>query len=91
MPNVNKISITGYIRAPERLRGSLTEHQSLSGRITIPEQVDAQYFDGAYEYTPTWEDQILPTQRKTMRSNVVFKEIQTYETSNEAGGITFVI
>ena len=91
MPTVNEITISGYIRAPETLHGKLAPVAQFKGEIKIPTVMDADYYTGTYEYTPNFTEQELQTRNKTMRENVVFHSIQTYETSNEAGGITFVI
>ena len=48
-------------------------------------------YDGAYEVTPTTEEQVLPTARRTLAGDVTVHEIPYLATSNESGGITVSI
>ena len=48
-------------------------------------------YDGAYEVTPTTEEQVLPTAHRTLANDVIVYEIPYLATSNESGGITVSI
>lgn len=48
-------------------------------------------YTGAYEITPTTEEQTLETRRRVMADNVTVHEIPYYETTNESGGYTVII
>lgn len=48
-------------------------------------------YGGDYEVTPLVTTQILPTAQKKMRDDVTVWMIQTEETPNAAGGVTFEI
>lgn len=49
---------------------------------------DYEIWNGNYTVTPAIIDQILDTQGKVMRNNVVVKEIPYSEVSNTSGGST---
>lgn len=49
------------------------------------------YYEGSYEVDPRKVAQTLDTQNKSMRENVVIKEIYYAETSNLGGGYTAII
>lgn len=48
-------------------------------------------YDGAYEVTPTFQEQSLSTADKVLKEDVTIKAIPRYDVSNEAGGITTYI
>lgn len=48
-------------------------------------------YDGAYEVTPAFEEQVLDTKDKIMSENVTVHKIPRYDVSNEAGGKTVYI
>ena len=48
-------------------------------------------FEGPYEYTPVFEDIIVPAQDKWMLHDVTFRAIPVLEVSNPQGGITVTI
>lgn len=48
-------------------------------------------YEGETEIVPKWISQELQTANKTMFENVVIREIEKTETSNESGGITLAI
>ena len=77
---VNEITIRGYLR----------NEQSLTGSVHFPTTVVPDYYNGPYEYTPMFVQQIAPTANKYLRSDILIDSIQTYETSNEYG-TTFII
>lgn len=52
---------------------------------------DAEYYEGAYEVTPTVEGEVLPTAQKLMQDDLTVKAIPVYSVGNMAGGSTFYI
>ena len=52
---------------------------------------DYDWFDGEYEYTPSWSEQTLPTAGKGMAKDLTIHEIEINEVSNPYGGLTLSI
>ena len=50
-----------------------------------------EVYDGPYEVSPTFEDQILHTEKKYMEDNVIVDAIEVSRTSNPSGGKTVYI
>ena len=48
-------------------------------------------YNGEYEVTPTFAEQILETKDKIMSENVTVHKIPRYDVANEAGGVTVYI
>lgn len=48
-------------------------------------------YDGPYEVTPDFEDQVLETEDLLMSDDVIVKEIPVAEVTNPAGGLTLTI
>lgn len=48
-------------------------------------------YDGPYEVTPDFNDQVLETEDLLMSDDVIVKEIPVAEVSNPAGGLTLTI
>lgn len=53
--------------------------------------VDIEEYEGEYIVIPAVTEQTLLTEDKYLTQNVVVEEIPTYQTSNPAGGITYII
>ena len=51
----------------------------------------AEYYSGEYEVTPSWQEQILATEAKTMREDVTVHSIPVEITINQSGGNTVTI
>lgn len=68
-----------------------------SNSLDIEFQVDfgqggeLPWYSGPYVVTPTFEDQELDTDHKSMREDVTVKEIPVARTINKAGGNTVII
>lgn len=76
----------------DQVSGEVTPYQGIiSGEIRLPDYVGGDPYVGDYEFIPTFDDQIVPTNGKIMSDDITFKSIQTFEVSNEAGGLTFSI
>ena len=58
--------------------------------LEISEGHSIDWYGGPYEATPSRSEQTLPTEDKTMRSDVTVRAIPYYETSNPYG-TTYVI
>lgn len=48
-------------------------------------------YEGIYEVTPTPDEQVLETARRTMRDDLTVHSIPYHKTSNESGGYTVSI
>lgn len=59
------------------------------GEILIVHEYD--WYEGAYEITPKINEQVMPTQDKTMREDVTIFAIPYAETTNIGGGYTATI
>jgi len=58
--------------------------------IEIPKTVGGAPYDGAYIVTPSVNEQILDTDKKILKKDIIVQEIPTYWTSNITG-MTFII
>lgn len=52
---------------------------------------DREHYTGAYEVTPSTEQQMLETKDLVMDDDVTVKKIPFYEVTNAAGGTTVTI
>lgn len=48
-------------------------------------------YDGDYESTPKWSEQVYQTKNKAMRDDFTVHSITELEVINEAGGLTLTI
>lgn len=48
-------------------------------------------YDGETEVTPSFEEQVLKTENKSVMSNITVKEIPVVREENIGGGITVII
>lgn len=94
--------IIGYLSSTWRLKGSLSpvtssmagslsEPEQITGDISIPEVILPDYYEGDYNVTPHFSEQVLETEDKVMRDDVTILEIPVVRTSNPYGGDTIVI
>lgn len=87
----NELVVEGTIRKESaELSGNLTCELTTSGKVSIPDVIGEDPFDGPYEVEPIFEDQVLETRSKTMVQDLRVLSIHTYETSNPYG-TTFII
>ena len=86
-------ALIGRLSRRQSLTGALSRRGAmLTGIMTIPQVMDAETYDGAYEVTPkAFDETVLETERKLMRHDVTVREIPYYETSNLSGGYTAII
>jgi hypothetical protein len=57
----------------------------------VKEYVGGEEYDGAYEVTPKFVAQTLPTAEKLMTKDLTIEEIPYAEVSNNSGGKTVII
>lgn len=99
-PSFQNMQIVDFTRNPVVKPLKVTEN----GTYTAPEGVDGfnpvtvdmmqirgEQYEGAYEVTPSIEEQILQTAEKVMKDDLKIKEIPYAEVSNPAGGTTVII
>lgn len=86
------MSVTAYDTIV--LDGTCTLETAVDGEygefITVHTGAD-EYYKGPTNFTPSWETQVAETANTVVLKDITFNPIQTYEVSNEAGGITFSI
>lgn len=51
----------------------------------------ADYYEGEYTVIPKTAEQVLPTEKKMMGSDITIKEIPFFDVSNTSGGTTVYI
>ncbi len=90
---VDTATIHATLTVGGTVTGTVTAQQTIRGLITPADIVTSQlpYYTGEYTVTPSLDAQILDTQGKAMRDDVVVLEIPYYETSNPQGGYTAII
>lgn len=49
------------------------------------------FYEGEYEVTPKFKDQVLDTKKKSMKDDVIVRQIPYSETTNPFGGETLSI
>ena len=73
-----------------KLTGKLSAVGGLSGTLSLGSGTAPQY-EGAYEVTPTFDEQTLYTSGKQMFDDVTVHQIPVVRTSNPYGGQTVLI
>lgn len=99
-PSFQNMQIVDFTRNPVVKPLKVTEN----GTYTAPEDVDGfnpvtvdmmqvqgEQYEGAYEVTPKFEEQILQTAEKVMKDDLKIKEIEITIVSNDSGGNTVII
>ena len=81
--HINDLTIT--------IKGNLKSGATIKGKLSIPQQIAMDYYDGDYEVTPTNYEQVLYTHQKTMREDVTVHKTPYAEVSNPYGGETVTI
>lgn len=78
-------------QGPAPVRG--VDYWTDADQQTIVQEVldELPQYSGAYTITPDWQAQTLSTAGKLLSEDVQVQEIQTWETSNESGGTTYII
>lgn len=88
-----RASIHAVVRDRGKINGTVMARHTIRAQVTPSDFVigDLPYYTGEYTVTPSLDAQILDTQGKAMRDDVVVLEIPYYETSNPQGGYTAII
>lgn len=82
--------LSGTLSTRGGLSGKLSGRGALSGALSVAASV-AQTYEGPYEVTPSFADQILSTKNYMMADNVTVNQITVTRTTNPYNGITVVI
>lgn len=80
------------IREPEKY--NLTINESTKINVIVKEGgsgASYPYYEGEYELTPNFNEQILDTLHKSMKDDVIVHQIPYSETTNPFGGETLSI
>lgn len=86
------IMLKGGLASVSNLVGTLTEVSSLTGYINASSINDFENYNGEYTIVPASNDeQVLDTQNKVLRENIVVEKVPFYETSNLSNGVTAYI
>jgi len=84
------LRVSGSLSGASGITGALSGVGTVTGSLSADAQA-APYYDGEYRVIPALDAQVLPTNGKRMRDDVVVTEIPYYETSNPQGGYTAII
>ena len=58
-----------------RIQATLSGAGTISGTMGIPTQVEVDKYEGAYEWTPTGETQVIPIRAKKATADIVINPI----------------
>lgn len=85
--------ITSELSSSQSISAELSSSQSISAELIIPEIVEKtpESYNGTLSFTPAFYDQMAYTANKVAKDDVHISAIQTFEVSNDAGGLTFII
>ena len=87
----NELVVKGELsKVSNELSGNVTFELTTSGKLSIPDVVGDDPFDGPYEVEPTFKNQVLKTRTKSMIQDFTVLKIKTYQTSNRYG-TTFIV
>lgn len=86
-------TITGRLDGACVLHGTLEARGQLTGTLTLPNLTPPVHptYDGSYEVTPRFYEQVLETKEKLMIDDVTVEVIPAHEVTNPAGGLTVTI
>ena len=62
-----------------RIQATLSGAGTISGTMGIPTQVEVDKYEGAYEWTPTGETQVIPIRAKKATDNIIINPIPSKE------------
>ena len=68
-------SLVGTLSAKQGMTGTLSPVGVLSGSLTIGGRASYEKYDGEYEVIPSTEEQILETEMKLAKKNIIIKPI----------------
>lgn len=81
--------LVGIIANAACIKGHLIDICPLKGIITIAQQYED--YEGNYVVTPSFAEQLLPTEEKHLVDDITVKSIPYSEITNPTGGITINI
>lgn len=67
--------LTGTLQEIGRISGTLSGMGSLSAGLSVPHGKEVAPFEGAYEYTPTSETQVIEIEGLRALSNIIIDPI----------------
>ena len=67
--------LIGRLKSSGQLSGFLSAQKGISGLLTIPSAVDAEPYEGPYEFTPTEDTQTVAIERKMATQDIIFNPI----------------
>lgn len=87
------ITLDGELIIRNEFDGELTTQNEFDGELNITVGANGikEYYDGEYTVIPKVEAQILDTEEKYLKKNILVNEIPKFETSNASGGTTVYI
>lgn len=68
-------SLVGTLSAKQGMTGTLSPVGVLSGSLTIGGRASYERYDGEYEVIPSTEEQVLETEMKLAKKNIIIKPI----------------
>lgn len=74
----------------KEIKGKIGISGRLQGKVKTADARPLPYYEGEYDITPTFEQQVLETKQKSMSDNVTVEKITTLEMDNDAGGVTYI-
>lgn len=83
--------ISGRLGGKQPLTGTLGRPEAVGGTVTAAKSRPYPMYEGPYEVTPLFDEQILETRKKSMADDVTVLAIPIYEVSNPQGGTTVTI
>ncbi len=84
---VEESKLQGIISIPKET----SKDFKLQGTITLPREINLKdYYDGPYEVIPKIISQIMNTEDKVMKENLVVSAIPYFETSNLTGKTVYI-
>ena len=75
------------------IAGTVSSARGLTGKLTIPTSLPAEYdvYTGSYTVTPkAYEKQILATKNRLLHDDIVITEVPYIETSNGKGTTVYI-
>lgn len=72
------------------IRGTVCAGAVIRGKITIPQYIGGELYNGEYVVTPRVTEQTLPTAQKIMADDVTVKKIPRYDVSNKSGKTVYI-
>lgn len=83
--------ITGIIRSPVTVSGSLHGAAAVTGGLTIPTERPVREYEGAYEFTPSQSEQTVEIGGLWAREDIIIKPIPSNYGLIEWDGSTLTV